>query len=183
MSKNHKKIGFTIFISIVVSLLLLNQDWYRLFPKTDLEKVHLKTLRASGEKAIDNLDIPVSCILLYQNKIIGKGYNTILKDNNAGGHAEINAISDALKNIGHDKFSKLDRDSITLITTYEPCLMCKGAIINNRIKNVSFIQKKSLWEHTKYSIKTLNYEFLKRKNKEDTLQEFLFKKHPNYPKK
>ena len=70
MSKNHKKIGFTIFISIVVSLLLLNQDWYRLFPKTDLEKVHLKTLRASGEKAIDNLDIPVSCILLYQNKIL-----------------------------------------------------------------------------------------------------------------
>jgi tRNA(Arg) A34 adenosine deaminase TadA len=179
----NKKVSLLVLISIIVCLLFLNQDWYRLFPKNNLKPSHIESLKEYGEKALDCLDIPVSAILLYQDEINGKGYNTILKDNNAGGHAEINAISNALKSIGHSEFSRMNRDSLLLITTYEPCLMCKGALINYRIKNISFIQKKSFWQHAKYSIQNLTYELHKRKSWQDTLQEYLFNKHPNYPKR
>lgn len=179
-SKNKTKY-FISLISIFLLVLLLKQDWYRVLPKKKLTPLHFKALKESGEKAIDCLDIPISSILIYKNKIIGKGYNSIIKDYNAGGHAEINAISNALKNIGHQRFSELNRDSLTLITTYEPCLMCKGAIINNRIKNISFIERKGFLQHFKYSTQDIFYEFHKRKSSEDTLQKHLFKLHPDYP--
>ncbi|HXD93649.1 MAG TPA: deaminase, partial [Bacteroidia bacterium] len=66
------------------------------------------------------------------------------RDTNIGGHAEINAISNTIKNIGTQNFNQLNRDSLILITTFEPCLMCRGAIIENRIKHIEFIKEKTL---------------------------------------
>lgn len=178
------KKNYRISLVVIIVILILNHnDWYRLFSKKEIEPVHLNLLKESGEKAIDHLDIPVGAILIHENKVIGIGYNTVLRDNNAAGHAEINAISDALSNIGHDEFSKLERNSMKLITTYEPCLMCRGAIINFRIKNVYFVQKKSISNHMHNKLKNLKYDFFLRKTVQDTLQEYLFKKHPEYESK
>ena len=183
LQKLLKRDFFLIGIIVIGILFYFHQDWYLLFQKKKLDNLQLKELKTSGEKAIDHLDIPVAAIVLYNNKIIGRGYNTTLKNDNAGGHAEINAISDALQDVGHEEFSKLNRDSLQLITTYEPCLMCRGAIINYRIKHVSFIQEKSLREHFSYTLQNLKYDFYKQKTDQDTLQEYLFRKHPYYPHK
>lgn len=183
MKEKIKLTPFLILIIIFLVVLLFNQDVYRTFSTEKISAQNIKMLEELGTKAIDHLDIPVSSILLYKKNVIGFGYNTVLKYNNAGGHAEINAISNALKNIGHLSFSKLNKDSLTLITTYEPCPMCKGAITSYNIKNVIFIKEKSIKEHLKYFYSNLKYEFRKRKSVQDTLQEFLFKKHPKYPYK
>lgn len=79
-----------------------------------------------------NDEIPVGAIILDKNlNIIGKGYNTREKDKDILGHAEINAIKDAIKNTN----SKILNDSIIFINL-EPCLMCLGAIKEAHINSI-----------------------------------------------
>lgn len=183
-SKKYLNTKFIYLISVVffLSILSLNQDWYRIFNQKPLKVSDELLLKYLGKEAIKTLDIPISALLVYNDTVIGKGYNTVKKDNNAGGHAEINAISNALKNIGNLEFFKLNRDSLKLITSYEPCLMCKGAILNFKIKNVVFIEEKSISTHLKNTKNSFIYEFNKRKTTQNSLQIELFKLHPNYLK-
>ncbi|MBK8340910.1 MAG: nucleoside deaminase [Flavobacteriales bacterium] len=81
-----------------------------------------------GKEAISSGDVPVAALLLYNDDVIGRGYNTVRRDGNAGGHAEVNAISDAFRSLGWERFERLDRDRMVLLTTFEPCAMCKGLI-------------------------------------------------------
>lgn len=79
-----------------------------------------------------NNEIPVGAIILDKNlNIIGKGYNTRERDKDILGHAEINAIKDAIKNTN----SKILNDSIIFINL-EPCLMCLGAIKEAHINTI-----------------------------------------------
>ncbi len=79
-----------------------------------------------------NDEIPVGAIILDKNlNIIGKGYNTREKDKDILGHAEINAIKEAIKNTN----SKILNDSIIFVNL-EPCLMCLGAIKEAHINTI-----------------------------------------------
>lgn len=78
-------------------------------------------------------EIPVGAVVVQNGRIIGEGTNTREQDNTALGHAEINAIAAACK---HKKDWRLD--DCDLYVTLEPCIMCAGAILNARIKNVIF---------------------------------------------
>lgn len=127
-------------------------------------------------------DVPVASIIIYKNKIIDKGCNTVYADSNAGGHAEINAISDALKSEGINEFSLLNRNLLALISIFEPCTMCLGAIKMYNIQNVFFIKEKNLFNNLSYDLKTIKY-FLNRKTLSPaSLQDSLFALHPDYYK-
>jgi tRNA(adenine34) deaminase len=84
-------------------------------------------------KAYDKKEIPVGCIIIYQNKIIAKSYNRVesLKDPTA--HAEIMAITSAAEYLG----SKVLK-GCSLYVTLEPCSMCAGAIVLSKIDNLYF---------------------------------------------
>lgn len=85
-----------------------------------------KTAAKAGE-------IPVGAVIVQGDRIIAEGINTRERENTALGHAEINAIAAACK-------AKEDwrLDDCDLYVTLEPCVMCAGAILNARIKNVIF---------------------------------------------
>ena len=78
------------------------------------------TLETLALLALKNDDVPIASIIILKNKIIGAGYNTVNKDLNPSGHAEINAISNCWKNIGRQNFILMNKDSLFLITTFEP---------------------------------------------------------------
>ncbi len=80
-----------------------------------------------------NFDVPVGCVIVKDKKIIGQGYNQKEKNKNPLCHAEINAINSACKNLNSYHLEDCD-----MYVTLEPCLMCVGAIINARIKNLYF---------------------------------------------
>ncbi|MBM4158912.1 MAG: nucleoside deaminase [Ignavibacteria bacterium] len=84
-------------------------------------------------RAYDNNEIPVGCVIFYQNRIIAKTYNQVetLKDTTA--HSEILAITAASENIG-TKFL----NGCSMYVTLEPCPMCAGAIILSRVENLYF---------------------------------------------
>ena len=100
----------------------------------------VEALTGLGKEAIRSGDVPVSALLIYDDVIIGRGYNTVLRDGNAGGHAEVNALSDAFTNLGREGFDRLDRERMVLLTTFEPCAMCKGLILEYRIGHLAFIE-------------------------------------------
>lgn len=110
-----------------------------------LSKNYSEQLNALGDSAIRSLDVPVAALVVYDNEVIGMGHNTVNRNGNIGGHAEINALSDAVIKLGGlDKFNALDRDKLALITTFEPCKMCEGAIIENFITHVIVVKMKPM---------------------------------------
>lgn len=78
-------------------------------------------------------EVPVGCVIVKDNNIIGKGFNTILTRKNPLLHAEINAITASSSFLNYERL--LD---CTLYVTLEPCPMCAGAIVNARIPTIVY---------------------------------------------
>ncbi len=78
-------------------------------------------------------EVPVGCVIVRNGQIVGTGRNRRETDKTALGHAEIEAIGQACKNLGGWRLWEC-----TLYVTLEPCPMCAGAIINARIPRVVY---------------------------------------------
>ncbi|MDC0347732.1 nucleoside deaminase [Gammaproteobacteria bacterium] len=86
-----------------------------------------------AEKAFTNNEVPVGAIIVQQNKIIGKGRNRVIANQNVTSHAEINAIINASQNINNYRLN-----NTKMYVTLEPCHMCAKAIIDARIEEIVF---------------------------------------------
>ena len=139
----------------------------------------LKILNSLALETYSSKDVPVGAILKYNDTVIGTGCNDINKNKNAGGHAEINAISDALTNLNINNFNELDRKNLKMITTYEPCAMCRGALLNFGISNTIYLLQKPLKYTVLENLRGLKYEYIETNAMPDSLQENLFLNHPN----
>ena len=95
--------------------------------------MYKKVLQKLNYKAIYNGDIPVSCIIVKENKIISKAYNTKYKSNDPLGHAEINAIKKASK-----KLHTTNLIDCEMYVTLKPCKMCEEIIKESRLKKVNY---------------------------------------------
>jgi tRNA(Arg) A34 adenosine deaminase TadA len=173
-------VSVTIILVLFVLLILFKSQFYRLTPEININNRIKAELFELGKKSLKSLDVPVASVIIYNDSIIGRGYNTVLRDTSAGGHSEINAISDAIKHLGIKKFNELNRDSLILISTFEPCMMCMGAIELYKIKHVFFLKGKSPFLWVKNSFGDLLYEKNKQKTGPEILQDSLFRLHPYY---
>ena len=86
-----------------------------------------------AQQAFEEGEVPVGCVIVRKGEIVGRGRNRREKDKTALGHAEIEAISEACRNLGGWRLWEC-----TLYVTLEPCPMCAGAIVNARIPRVVF---------------------------------------------
>ena len=87
-----------------------------------------------SQKSFDADEIPVGAIVVKNGVIIGTGINNRTGSNSVIGHAEINAIEMACKNIGDWRL-----DNCELYVSLKPCMMCTGAIVDSRIKKVYYL--------------------------------------------
>ncbi len=92
----------------------------------------LEALALAREAAAEG-EVPVGCVIVRGDKIVGRGRNRRETDKNALAHAEIEAINDACRTLGGWRLW-----DCTLYVTLEPCAMCAGAILNARIQRVVF---------------------------------------------
>ncbi|MDD3659970.1 MAG: nucleoside deaminase, partial [Lachnospiraceae bacterium] len=97
----------------------------------DRDQKFMKEAIKLARKAYQLGEVPIGCIIVYENKIIGRGYNRRNTDKNTLAHAEISAINKASKKMGDWRL-----EGCTLYVTLEPCQMCSGAIIQSRITEV-----------------------------------------------
>ena len=95
--------------------------------------IYMREALKNANKAMKINEIPVGCIITYENKIISHGYNQRNKKNNVLYHAEIIAINKACK-----KLNDWRLENCILYSTLEPCAMCAGAILQARIKKIIF---------------------------------------------
>ena len=77
--------------------------------------------------AEENGDVPIGAVVVYENKIIAKGYNQRQQLNDPTAHAEIIALTAAAEFIGNWRLN-----GCTMYVTLEPCPMCAGALVNAR---------------------------------------------------
>ena len=96
-----------------------------------LDEKYMKEALKQAKKARDIEEVPIGCVIVYQDKIIGRGYNRRRVDKNTLSHAELNAIKKASKKMGDWRL-----DDCEMYVTLEPCQMCAGAIVQSRIKKV-----------------------------------------------
>ena len=78
-------------------------------------------------------DVPIGCVIVYNDEIIGRGYNRRNNMKNVLMHAEISAINEACI-----KMNDWRLEDCTLYVTVEPCPMCAGVIVQSRIKKVIY---------------------------------------------
>ena len=86
-----------------------------------------------AKKAYRKGEVPIGAVVVKDGKIISKAYNKREITQSAISHAEILAIKKACK-----KLKSWRLDNCDIYCTVEPCLMCSGAILNARIKNLYF---------------------------------------------
>lgn len=84
-----------------------------------------------AKKALVNEDVPIGCVIVYQGKIIARGYNKRNKKKTTLAHAELDAIAKASRVFGDWRL-----EDCTMYVTLEPCQMCAGAIVQARIPRV-----------------------------------------------
>ena len=92
---------------------------------------YMKEALRQAKKAYALGEVPIGCVIVYEDKIIARGYNRRNTDKNTLAHAEITAINRASKKLGDWRL-----EGCTLYVTLEPCQMCAGAIVQSRITNV-----------------------------------------------
>jgi tRNA(adenine34) deaminase len=98
--------------------------------------IHDKWMQEAYRLAIKSYDcdeVPVGCVIIKDNKIIGRGHNEVERLTDSTAHAEMIAITSA-SNYSNDW--RLTNTSIYV--TKEPCIMCYGAILNSRIENLYY---------------------------------------------
>ena len=88
---------------------------------------------ALAQAAADEGEVPVGCVVVRGEEIVGRGRNRRESAKSALAHAEIEAIAEACRNLGGWRLWQC-----TLYVTLEPCPMCAGAIINARLPRVVY---------------------------------------------
>ncbi|MCM1494681.1 MAG: tRNA adenosine(34) deaminase TadA [Bacteroides sp.] len=84
-----------------------------------------------AKKALKSEDVPIGCVIVYENRIIARGYNKRNKKKTTLAHAELDAIAKASRVLGDWRL-----EDCTMYVTLEPCQMCAGAIVQARIPRV-----------------------------------------------
>ncbi len=96
-----------------------------------MNEVYMREALKQARKAIRLGEVPIGCVIVYQGKIIGRGYNKRNTKKTTLAHAELIAIEKASKYMGDWRL-----EDCVMYVTLEPCQMCSGAIVQARIKKV-----------------------------------------------
>ena len=95
------------------------------------DEKYMRKAIAQARMAAKLGEVPIGCIIVYEGKIIGRGYNRRKTDKSTLSHAELTAIKKASRVMGDWRL-----EGCTMYVTLEPCQMCAGAIVQSRMDRV-----------------------------------------------
>ena len=96
-----------------------------------------KFMRAAiriAQKGLAEGEVPIGAVVVYENKVVARGYNRRARLQLASAHAEMMAIDKACKRFGSWRLP----EGCELYVTLEPCPMCMGAALNARVDKIYF---------------------------------------------
>ena len=86
-----------------------------------------------AQKAADEDEVPVGAIVVFENRVYGRGHNRMRSLNDPTAHAEMIAITAACNTLAQARL-----DGASLYVSLEPCAMCAGAMVQAKVKSVHF---------------------------------------------
>ena len=95
------------------------------------EEKYMRAALVQAKKAAKLGEVPIGCVVVYEDEIIARGYNRRNTDKNTLSHAEMTAIRRASQKLGDWRL-----EGCSLYVTLEPCQMCAGAIVQARVTKV-----------------------------------------------
>lgn len=104
---------------------------HSIFPTEQVQEKYMREALRQAGKAAALGEVPIGCVIVYQDRIIARGYNKRNSQKTTLGHAELTAIQKASKKLGDWRL-----EGCTMYITLEPCPMCAGAIVQARIPQV-----------------------------------------------
>lgn len=122
----------------------------------DVAWMELALEQAGLAAALD--EVPVGALVIQDGKIIGRGHNRNLLDNDPTAHAEIVALRQAALQLRNHRLS-----GCLLIATIEPCAMCAGALIHARIGRLVYGARDPKAGADGSVLQVLNHPFLNHK--------------------
>ena len=87
-----------------------------------------------AKKGLAEGEVPIGAVVVYEDKVVAKGYNRRAKLQLASAHAEMMALDKACKKFGSWRLP----EGCELYVTLEPCPMCMGACLNARVDKIFF---------------------------------------------
>lgn len=95
------------------------------------DEKYMKEALKQAEKALALGEVPIGCVIVCEEKIVGRGYNRRNTKKTTLAHAELIAIDRASRKLGDWRL-----EGCTMYVTLEPCQMCAGALVQSRIDRV-----------------------------------------------
>ena len=95
------------------------------------EETYMQEALTLAREAAAHGEVPVGCVIVRGDEIVGRGRNMREEKQSTASHAEMEAIADANRRLGTWRL-----DDCELFVTLEPCPMCAGAILNARLRRV-----------------------------------------------
>src|SRR5665213_1253829 len=86
-----------------------------------------------AQRALEAGEVPVGAVVVYDGRVVGRGWNRNLTDCDPTAHAEIMALREAGRNVGNHRLG-----SCELFATIEPCAMCAGALVHARLRRLVY---------------------------------------------
>ena len=119
---------------------------------TEKEKFMREALK-QAKRAYEKGEIPVGAVIVKDNEIIASSFNKKEKKKDPTAHAEMLVIKEACRNLNTPYLY-----GCTLYVTYEPCIMCTGAILNSRLDKIVF----GTYDHKYISLETIIVQLNKK---------------------
>ena len=95
------------------------------------EEIYMEEALALAREAAAAGEVPVGCVIVRGDEIVGRGRNRREEKQSTASHAEMEAIAQANERLGTWRLEECE-----LFVTLEPCPMCAGAILNARVRRV-----------------------------------------------
>jgi tRNA(adenine34) deaminase len=99
----------------------------------DQDERYMSEALAEAQKAQRKGEVPVGAVVVMDDRIIARGCNKPVLENDPTAHAEIVALRNACLQLENYRLSECD-----LYVTLEPCAMCLGAVLQARIRRLVF---------------------------------------------
>jgi tRNA(adenine34) deaminase len=102
-------------------------------PVVDSDSVWMRRALDLAHRAGEEGEVPVGAVIVKDGRLLGSGWNRVIKLNDASAHAEILAMREAGERLGNYRLP-----GCSLYVTLEPCAMCAGAMLHARLEQVYF---------------------------------------------
>ncbi len=101
--------------------------------KTAADELWMEEALRCAQRALESGEVPVGAVVVFDGRIVGRGWNRNISDFDPTAHAEIIALRAAGAAVGNHRL-----EGCELFATIEPCSMCAGALVHARIQRVIY---------------------------------------------